>query len=497
MPGMEIWEASPLFEAVQRSGVFPDGKTFLDCTPRRPLKEILADYLRASGDPEASRSFDLRGFVMDNFAVPQPWEIAATAGTDVSEYIESLWKLLERPADDQAGETTLLPLPHPYVVPGGRFREIYYWDSYFTMLGLRESGREALIVSMLRNFATLISRHGFIPNGNRRYYLSRSQPPYFALMVELAAERDPGLLLEFRDALQAEHAYWMDRTCGTRHVVTLPDGSVLNRYWDLSDSPRPESFVEDETVAAHAPRERAQVWRDLRAAAESGWDFSSRWLADRRTLETIETTDILPVDLNCLLHRLETVLARAHDKAGDTAASRNSRAAADARARAIERHFWSSRQGYFYDFHLPTGQQSDALTLAGVTPLFLGLATHEQAHRVAAVIEARFLAPGGVVTTVIDSGQQWDLPNGWAPLQWITIQGLRAHGCGRLAAEIAQRWVRLNRDSFARTGQLLEKYNVMDTNVAAGGGEYAPQHGFGWTNGVLLALMRQYPPPRT
>ena len=128
------------------------------------------------------------------------------------------------------------------------------------------------------------------------------------------------------------------------------------------------------------------------------------------------------------------------------------------------------------------------MTLAGVFPLFFKIATNDQAEKVARAIKDNFLMPGGVVTTLETTGQQWDAPNGWAPLQWITIIGLKNYEHHDLAADIANRWVKLNSDVFKRTGKLMEKYNVVDTQLEAGGGEYPGQDGFGWTNGVLLAL---------
>ena len=214
--------------------------------------------------------------------------------------------------------SSLIPLPKPYVVPGGRFREGYYWDTYFTMLGLQVSGREDLVDNMLDNFAHLIDTIGHIPNGNRTYYASRSQPPFFAYMVTLAAQAEGDKVYQkYLPALRKEHAYWMQgeattpRGQATRHVVAMPDGAVLNRYWDASDTPRDESYLEDVTTAKSVPARPAnEVYRDLRAGAESGWDYSSRWFGDGKTLATIRTTSIVPVDLNSLMFHLETTIVK-------------------------------------------------------------------------------------------------------------------------------------------------------------------------------------------
>ncbi|HEY0947019.1 MAG TPA: alpha,alpha-trehalase TreF [Opitutaceae bacterium] len=487
---MEIFELGPLFEEVQRSAVFPDSKTFVDCLPRHGPERILAAYAQAKA--AAGAAFDLPAFVREHFTAPRAATPDVPAGEDIEHHIATLWGILHRPPDKPVAGSSLLSLPHPYIVPGGRFREIYYWDSYFTMLGLRENGDEAMIQNMTDNFAHLIARFGHVPNGNRSYYLSRSQPPYLALMVELLAEKQGcDAYRRYRTPLLAEYAYWMDEIAATRHAVALDDGLVLNRYYDQLDTPRPEAFVEDEHLATRSAQPRATLFRHIRSAAESGWDFSTRWFADGATMETIETTEILPIDLNCLLHFLELILARAHE---DTPVQQHRfRLAAARRAEAICRYGWCESARFFCDHRLVTGQPSERLSLAGVMPLFFKLATPGQAEAVMARIRDDFLKPGGVVTTLIHSGQQWDAPNGWAPLQWLTIRGLENYGCHSLAAEIARRWIKLNRDVYARTGKLMEKYNVVDPTLEAGGGEYPSQDGFGWTNGVLLKLLRGYP----
>jgi alpha,alpha-trehalase len=483
----QLWEE--LFVDVQRAQLFEDQKTFADAVPLRPPAEILRQYRTR----RTERGFDLRRFVQEAFAVPpEPSVVAERVRPPLEEHLEALWARLQRAPDREVPGSSLLPLPHPYIVPGGRFREVYYWDSYFTMLGLRESGRVALIESMIDNFAEELARYGVIPNGNRTYYLSRSQPPFFALMVELLAEiQGPAVYGRYRDALEREYAYWMDRGYPTGHAIVLPSGETVNRYFDRADRPRAEAFSNDEATARAASRSAPDVYRDLRSAAESGWDFSSRWLGDGETLAAIRTTEVVPIDLNCLLHQLETTLAHARRLSGDRAGADALESAAARRAETIRRRFWSAADGIFCDLDAKTGElRRPTLSLAGVFPLFAGIATAEQAHAVAAVVREKFLKPGGVVTTLRRTGQQWDAPNGWAPLQWIAVRGLDRGGDRELAREIAQRWLKLNRDVYQRTGRMMEKYNVEDTTLTARGGEYPSQDGFGWTNGVYLALRR-------
>jgi alpha,alpha-trehalase len=412
-----------------------------------------------------------------------------------------MWTVLRRdPADAEPG-SSLLGLPHPYIVPGGRFSEIYYWDSYFTMQGLMQDGQYDLARAMLANMASLIGRYGHMPNGNRSYYLSRSQPPFFAAMVELVAGHDgDAIYRRYLPQLQAEHDYWMEGagTLGPgqahRHTVRLGDGTLFNRYWDDRDTPRDESWRQDKETARGSNRPAATVYRELRAGAESGWDFSSRWLVDGRRLATIHTTDIAPVDLNCLMQHLEHVLAKAYALSGDTAEARFYATKAASRASAIRRLMWNARDKLYADYLWRDARQSPELTAAAVYPLYFGIATRQQAQETARVLRRDFLEPGGLATTQRVTGQQWDRPNGWAPLQYLAVEGLKRYGETALAGEIARRWIRANVRSYDKTGVLREKYDIeaMQPRDAAGG-EYALQIGFGWTNGVLARLMTEYP----
>jgi alpha,alpha-trehalase len=246
-------------------------------------------------------------------------------------------------------------------------------------------------------------------------------------------------------------------------------------------------------TAEASGRPPGEVYRDLRAAAESGWDFSSRWLADGRTLPTIRTTDLLPVDLNSLMFQLETTLARAHDAAGNREKGAEMRRRAGLRKAAVRRHLWDPGRGHFVDYLWREGKPSGALTAATLSPLFSGLASRAQAERVAATVRAQLLEPGGLATTTVSSGQQWDAPNGWAPLQWIAVEGLWKYGQDRLAETVARRWMAKVVTAYRHTGRLMEKYNVSDASLVTGGGEYPTQDGFGWTNGVLRKLLAVYP----
>ena len=317
-----------LFQDVQLQHVFKDQKTFVDCNPKVDPSSLDSLYLikRAKSD------FSLKNFVGTYFDTLQQ-DTAA-----MLHHLHFLWNELTRQPDQRQQYSTLLSLPNPYIIPGGRFKEIYYWDSYFTMLGLQVDGKIDMIRNMVDNFAYLISTYGHIPNGNRSYYLSRSQPPFFALMVDLLANvtHDNAIYLQYLDAMEKEYRYWMTG----EKVVHLEDGVTLNRYWDEENTPRPESYRHDAELLELSGRD-SSLFRDIRSAAESGWDFSTRWFADVKNMRTIQTTNLLPVDLNCLLYKVELILSEARKLKGDKQMAATYSELAGTRKQAILQYCWN------------------------------------------------------------------------------------------------------------------------------------------------------------
>ncbi|EPC4044331.1 alpha,alpha-trehalase [Enterobacter mori] len=484
----------PLFSDVQSAKLFPDQKTFADAVPKSDPLTILADYRMQ----RKQSGFDLRHFVDVNFTLPGEGEkYVPPAGQSLREHIDGLWPVLTRTTDKASSKwDSLLPLPKSYVVPGGRFREVYYWDSYFTMLGLAESGHWNKISDMVDNFAYEIDTFGHIPNGNRSYYLSRSQPPFFSLMVELLATHDKDALKKYRPQMEKEYAYWMEGVDGlqpgqaNKRVVKLDDGTILNRYWDDRDTPRPESWLDDVNTAKNNPnRPATEIYRDLRSAAASGWDFSSRWMDDPQKLGTIRTTSIVPVDLNALMFKMETLLARASQEDGDSAGASKYEALAASRQKAIESHLWNEKEGWYADYDLKSKKVRNQLTAAALFPLYVKAAAQDRADKVAAATSSRLLKPGGITTTTINSGQQWDAPNGWAPLQWVAAEGLQNYGQEKVAMDVTWRFLKNVQHTYDREKKLVEKYDVSSTGTGGGGGEYPLQDGFGWSNGVTLKML--------
>jgi alpha,alpha-trehalase len=316
-------------------------------------------------------------------------------------------------------------------------------------------------------------------------------------MVELLAKvlDDNSVYRKYLPQLRQEYDFWMGGIEGlkaegeaSRHAVKVGDG-FLNRYWDDKDTPRPESYAEDQEHALQSGRNAPELYREIRAACESGWDFSSRWLEDPQDLGSICTTSILPVDLNSLLYKLEESLSSIYRSTGDNEQAGIFEARAEYRKEMLRTLFFDSKCGRFVDINVDGLKPTAVPSLATAFPLYLGVCSSSQAAAVRSSLRDDFLAPGGWRTTLVKSGQQWDRPNGWAPLQWVTFQGLVNNGFADDARLGAARWVENNLETYARTGRLLEKYDVDNVGAMASGGEYSVQDGFGWTNAVLLKFM--------
>ena len=314
--------SGPLFEAVQKNMIFPDGKTFVDAIPKNNPIAIMKTF-----EQEKKKTlFDLKSFITKHFTLPVTRKDIIFNSSSIKDYICKMWNVLLKDMKSQGSNDTLISLPHPHIVPGGRFRECFYWDSYFTALGLLAIGKVELIKMMVENFSFLIDTLGFIPNGNRVYFSSRSQPPYLAFLLTLLHEAgEHSFVKRHISSLEKEYSYWMN------HAVSIKEGFFLNHYFDTLNTPRPEAFNREVNLAKDA--RHPQFFRHLRAACASGWDFSSRWFEDQEHFSTIWTLNILPIDLNSLLYYMEETLTRF--------ASPRYKNAAKKRKNALQTLFWN------------------------------------------------------------------------------------------------------------------------------------------------------------
>lgn len=435
--------------------------------------------------------------------------------------IHELWLELTRKVSPAVAmeplKHTLLPLNHAVVVPGARFKEVYYWDSYWVIKGLLVSGMSDTAQGVVENLMQLVERFGFVPNGARVYYENRSQPPLLSMMVRAVYgnTRNLSLLKRALPVLLKEHAFWTSEP----HEVRVRDSSGeehrLSRFWANWNTPRPESFTIDMNVTRGMNKTRAaQLYHDIATAAESGWDFSSRWMEDQQNLRTLRTSMIIPVDLNAYLFQMEKNIEYFAKILGNHTVEARFAIAAKDRQRAIQRILWSRNKGQWFDAWLSHDgcslseadnrtvvyewQQKRRTYASNFIPLWAGVLPKGDARK-EKVIEALEISglvqPAGIATSIRNTGQQWDFPNAWAPVVDMIIEGLDASGLmrGRLMAkDISRNWLRSNFVAYQQVGKMIEKYDATSCGKIGGGGEYNPQTGFGWTNGVVLSLLQKY-----
>ena len=407
----------------------------------------------------------------------------------------------------------LLYLPRPYVVPGGRFNEMYGWDSYFIQTGLLEDGDVEMAKNMAENFLYEIRNYGKILNANRSYYLTRSQPPFLTQMVLGVWKRthDRKWLEDALPAIESYYRFWT-----TEPHLTPETG--LSRYFDLGEGPAPEvlSAERDERGHTHYDLVREYFRRhkiadyDLgqyynrasgkltrlfykgdRSMRESGFDPSNRFGPFN-----IDIIHYNPVCLNSLLYLMEQQIAEIVEILGRRIEAGEWRTHARTRALTMSRLMWDDRDGLYYDYSFQTKQVRHYPFLTTFYPLWAGIASREQAARVVKNLPM-FERPGGLQTSTFKSGNQWDAPFGWAPLQMIAVEGLRRYGYNQDADRITSKFLSMVLQDFLKTGIIVEKYDVerRASNVAAniGFGYRSNEPGFGWTNAAFLRLYRELP----
>ncbi|XP_026173726.1 trehalase [Mastacembelus armatus] len=522
----EIYCTGPILHQVQKAKLFDDDKYFVDMKLRAAPDIVLLAFHNLSNEspnmtvPVAqlqeflSTYFEKPGTEFETWTPPD-WHdkpkflggIADQELRDWAEKIHSLWKSLGRKVradvQDHSELYSQIYTPHPVVVPGGRFRELYYWDSYWVINGLLLSEMTDTAYGMIQNFLYLVDRYGFVPNGGRIYYERRSQPPFLSLMVEsyYQATKDKEFLRTALPALEKEYRFWMQN----RSVSVKVNGAerVLNRYYVQVGLPRPESYTDDLELAEGLTDDNEQLWMDLKAGAESGWDFSSRWykegnIRNNTTLTATRTSQILPTDLNALLCRNEKALASLHRIMGDGDSATLYDKAAARRLEAIEALLWDAESGAWFDYNLMTHSKHFEFYPSNLAPVWAQCYSQPEMGEQAVQYlkgSGALQFPNGVPTSLRESGQQWDYPNAWPPLQHMLIEGLSklpSEEAKQLAFDLAQRWIKTNWLAYMKYEAMFEKYDVNGDGKPGAGGEYEVQLGFGWTNGVALQLLDQY-----
>jgi alpha,alpha-trehalase len=436
----------------------------------------------------------------------------------------------------------LLYLEYPYVVPGGRFNEMYGWDSYFIIRGLVRAGKIELARGMIENFFFEIEHYGAVLNANRTYYLSRSQPPFLTSMIMAVHDGEKAQGKDDRDWLERAYKYAVrDHNMWVAEPLLAGD-TGLSRYFDFGEGPAPES-LKDETdhyqkVAEYflehfdfgsrflvdrppggsaeaavgasyslklcnlpltMEAQRCEAVKEIslsrdyykgdRSMRESGFDISFRFLPFGA-----ETHHFAPVCLNSLLYKNEKDLEAMSRELGRTQEADDWKNKASARQRLIVGWLWDAQRGEFFDYNVLEKNRSVYEYASTFYPLWTGLATKEKAAAVLKNLD-HFERPGGLLTSPYETGAQWDAPYAWAPLQLIAVEGLRRYGYEDQANRLSYEFLSNVVENFRHDGTIREKYDAVHRSAAATvkSGYSINVIGFGWTNGVFLVFLNQLP----
>ncbi|HTP70314.1 MAG TPA: trehalase family glycosidase [Dongiaceae bacterium] len=436
----------------------------------------------------------------------------------------------------------LLYLEHPYVVPGGRFNEMYGWDSYFIIRGLVQAGKLELARGMIENFFFEIDHYGSILNANRTYYLSRSQPPFLTSMILSVYNAQKSQGKADRAWLERAYAYAVRDHAMWNTDPHLAGDTALSRYYDFGDAPAPES-LKDETdhyqkvavyfidnpdpgakfLVGRKPNENPpdasggrynlelcdvpmtmarthcenikqlsltrDYYRGDRSMRESGFDVSFRFAPFGAA-----THHFAPVCLNSLIYKTEKDLEEIARTLGKNKEADEWKTQAAQRQKQIVEFNWDSARGEFFDYNFTDKKRSDYEYASTFYPLWAGLATPEQA---AAVVKnlSHFEKPGGLLCSPYFTGGQWDAPYAWAPLQLVAVEGLRRYGFATEANRLSFEFLSTIAENFRRDGNIREKYNAVERSADASttSGYSINVIGFGWSNAIFLVFMDEMP----
>ncbi|KAL7071716.1 hypothetical protein ACQ4LE_009150 [Meloidogyne hapla] len=532
-----IYCAGKLLEAVNYHQLLEenDSKEFVDRPLKRNASIVIEEFDKLFGENVSVHEIprqNLSKFLEENFdhaggelkeCTPEDWtpvpaELERIKDDTLRSWameLNSIWRDLCRVIPEEIKDTrdrhSLIYVKNPFIIPGGRFREFYYWDAYWIIKGLIVSGMTTSVRMMIENFLDIVDKYGFVPNGGRIYYSKRSQPPFLTMMVYeyFEATHDYDFIKKALPILEKEMEFWTNE-----RSIEVPIGEKTYRMFQYRvgcNVPRPESFCEDVRLVKQKTKveDKRQIWRDLSSAAESGWDFSSRWMKhpEKPKLIEIETTNIVPVDLNAYICGNYEILSHLYLQLENN-------------SKAFEYHskHYEFRENFqkvffvqhdretagWYDYNLRKKDHNKNFYATIAIPLFTRCYHSidlQQSERIFRTMETAgvFKEPGGIPTSMINSHQQWDYPNGWPPLNHMIIEGLRRSDnklMQKKAFWLATKWVLSNYRVYRNDspkGKMWEKYEVNKFKPNKGvGGEYQVQAGFGWTNGVILDLLTTF-----
>ena len=447
------WE--DMISDLTRKGSSFSSQELRDSKPNGAVKTILANWEKFKGKSDL--------FIKSNLVIQEPIlsKYKEKSKQSAKEYCENIWQHLNRGIDKSKWSGSRIALPKPYYVSSETAQDVTYWESYFTILGLVAAQKKQAAIDMVDNFAYLLEKFGLIPSQSRYYSLSSSQPPYFSLMVAVIVNKGWANWSDYALALRREYQFWMEGAdveaadgFAYRRVVKVK-GYVLNRYWD-DKSDKKHRILEHHSdlldVAKKSGISDEEIIEHLCSASESGWDVSSRWMSKPLDSSSIKTAHIIPIELNALLSHLEFALGRAFPAEKNQWSAR-----VRERRSALNTLFWNGET--YTDIDLDGMGRSEHLSAATFYPLWIGAPGVKQVDRVLEILEVNYLTKGGVVTSLSDTGQEWDFPNVSPSIQWACIVG--AHRCGNivLANKIAQSFVHNCDMFFEKNKNFLKTYN--------------------------------------
>nr|XP_018903542.1 PREDICTED: trehalase-like [Bemisia tabaci] len=530
----KVYCDSELLHDVQMARLYPDSKEFVDKKMKYNESYTLEKYeeLKIQNGRKTPSKEQLQKFVYEHFEdgnelevwVPPDFKehisleerIRDTEYKKFANGLNQIWKILARKVKvevkEKSDQYSLLYTPNGFCIPGGRFRELYYWDTYWIVNGLILSDMVETARGVIENIVYLVNKYGIMPNGARVYYQRRSQPPFLILMFEsyYKATSDSKFVEKHLKTLTSEFEWWQNN----RKVKFVKDNKryEMYRYFAPSNGPRPESYREDYELAESIDTEieRERWYGRMKSGAESGWDFSSRWFINKNggyngTLLDVNTPSLVVTDLNAVMHKNAVFLSEWWGKMGDKYRSKLYKEVADKQLASIEEVLWNEQRGCWFDYDLKSQKPRDQFYPSNFAPLWTGSYTKPKIQVATRIIEyvkqeemitneltARY---HGQPCSKFESGQQWDQPNAWPPVQVFLIQGLDRTGVPQaqeVAYSFAQNWVHTNYLGYKKAGFMFEKYHIRLAGETGGGGEYEPQTGFGWTNGVVFEMLDRY-----
>uniref|UniRef100_A0A158P8D9 Trehalase n=1 Tax=Angiostrongylus cantonensis TaxID=6313 RepID=A0A158P8D9_ANGCA len=527
----QIYCDGPILKTVQDSFMFPDSKHFVDMSLKFDPIATLRNF-----DELGEKVNDiavLREFIHSHFNppgtelvewFPRDWVDFPSTFLSIHDYhhrrwalhLHRIWRdLCRRVRDDvrrHQDHYSLLYVPHPFIIPGGRFREFYYWDSFWILKGLIFSEMYETARGIIKNLVYMVDNHGFVPNGGRVYYLTRSQPPLLIPMVYdyFLGTGDLEFVLEVLPTLELEYLFWIKHRSKMHVDENGKEKFPYYQYRATLKVPRPESYREDHELVHHLKNneDKTYMWSQIASAAETGWDFSTRWFAQdgegKHDMRSIRTWRIVPVDLNAFMCANARILASLFEIRGDFKKVAFYQQRYEWAKREMKEIHWNETDGIWYDYDLERKIHSNTYYVSNAIPLYAKCYDDDDDVIPRRVLE--YLKASGVMnftkglptSLAMGSEQQWDKENAWPPMIHMVIEGFRTTGepdLMKVAEKMATSWLTVTYQSFIRTHAMFEKYNVTtltEEASAGGGGEYEVQTGFGWTNGVILDLLDKY-----